>query len=182
MVVTTRKFQCINSGVGGRVIAGAIATGAVAWFALVVFAPGLPAALAAAVYTVGSLICHQMPDRSFHWHGAQLAVCARCTGIYLGACASALLAPLPAARYARWGAPTRIAWLLGAAAVPMGVTLVAEWAGVWTPSSIVRAATGLVLGAAGAVVVLAAINYSECLPRAAAAPRPPHPRQPPTPI
>ena len=159
-----------------------MATAAVAWFALVVFAPALPAALAAVVYTMGSLICHQMPDRSFHWHGAQLAVCARCTGIYLGACASAFLAPLPPSLYARWGAPNRIAWLLGTAAVPMGVTLVAEWTGVWEPSSIVRAATGIVLGSAGALALVAAINYSECLPRADAAPRPPHPRQPPTPI
>ena len=157
-----------------------MATAAVAWFALVVFAPALPAALAAAVYTVGSLICHQMPDRSFHWHGAQLAVCARCTGIYLGACASAFLAPLPPSIYARWGAPGRIAWVLGTAAVPMALTLAAEWTGVWAPSSIVRAATGVVLGAAAALVILAAVNYSECLPRAAAAPRPPHLPPPPT--
>ena len=166
----------------GRVIAGSLATAAVAWFALAVLAPVLPAALAAAVYTVGSLICHQIPDRSFHWHGAQLAVCARCTGIYLGACAMALLAPLPPSLSARWGAPTRIAWLLGAAAVPMGVTLVAEWTGVWEPSCTVRAATGVVLGTAGALALVAAIDYSECLPRADAAPRPPHQPPPPTPI
>src|ERR1044072_9298952 len=78
-VVPSRTFQCINSGVRGPVPAGALAPAAVAWFALAVLAPVLPAALAAAVYTVGSLICHQMPDRSFHWPGAQLAVCARCT-------------------------------------------------------------------------------------------------------
>ena len=155
-----QAFKSVKtSRVRGRVIAGAMATAAVAWFGLVVSAPALPAALAAAVYTMGSLICHQLPDRSFHWHGAQLAVCARCTGIYLGACASAFLAPLPPSVYARWGAPYRIAWLLGAASLPMAVTLAAEWTGVWEPSSIVRAATGVVLGTAAALTLIAAVGW-----------------------
>lgn len=28
--------------------------------------------------------CHQLPERSFHWHGYQFPICARCTGIFLG--------------------------------------------------------------------------------------------------
>jgi hypothetical protein len=78
-----------------RVILAALAAGSVVWFALVVLAPDLPPALAAIVYGIGGVVCHQRPERSFHWHGAQLAVCARCTGIYLGACTTAVLAPLP---------------------------------------------------------------------------------------
>ncbi len=27
--------------------------------------------------------CHQMPERSFYWHGYQFPVCARCTGVFL---------------------------------------------------------------------------------------------------
>src|ERR1044072_7313244 len=96
----------------------AVAVTAVTWCAVAglaavlpaALAPVLPSPLAAAVYAAGGFICHQIPDRSFHWHGAQLAVCARCTGIYVGACASAFLAPLPPSVYARWGAPSRIAW------------------------------------------------------------------------
>ena len=71
-----------NSACNGRVLVAAVAAGSVSWFVLVVLSPHLSPALAAAVYAVGALICHQRPERSFHWDGAQLAVCARCTGIY----------------------------------------------------------------------------------------------------
>ena len=150
-----------NSGMPGRIIVGALATAAVAWFALVVLAPGLPPALAAAVYAAGSLVCHQLPDRSFHWHGAQLAVCARCTGIYLGACGAVVLAPLPPSTYRRWAdSSTRAGTLLALAALPMVATVAAEWVGVWHPSSMVRAGTGVLIGLAGALVVVVALGAS----------------------
>ena len=143
----------------GRVIVAALAVAAVAWFALVLLAPDLPPALAAAVYAAGGFVCHQLPDRSFHWHGAQLAVCARCTGIYLGACSAAVLAPLPPSTYARWAASrARAGGLLAAAAAPMVVTVAAEWTGLWQPSSIVRAGTGVWLGIAAAIVVVSALG------------------------
>ena len=165
-----------------RLIASTVAAAAVAWFALVTLAPELPPALAALVYAAGGFVCHQQPERSFHWHGEQLAVCARCTGIYLGACSAALLAPLPPSVHARWtNPPARVAWLLATAAVPTVATVIAEWAGWWSAPSIVRAGTGVLLGVAGAVVVVAAITYGECLPRAAAA-RPPHTPPPQTPM
>src|SRR5262245_24389943 len=46
--------------------------------------------ISAAVYQIGSLVCHQLPNRSFHFWGAQLPVCARCTGLYVGAALAAL--------------------------------------------------------------------------------------------
>lgn len=142
-----------------RAIVGMLAAAAVGWFALVVLAPSLPPAVAALVYAAGGLICHQLPERSFHWHGAQLAVCARCTGIYLGACGAAVLAPLPPATYARWTSPpVRVARLLTGAALPMVATVLFEWAGWWFPSPMTRAATGVLLGGAGALVVAAAFG------------------------
>ncbi len=39
---------------------------------------------AGAVYYFFSQVCHQIPERSFHWAGSQIAVCHRCLGIYLG--------------------------------------------------------------------------------------------------
>jgi uncharacterized membrane protein len=146
----------------GRLVVVAVALAAIAWFLLVALAPELPPTLAAIVYAAGSLVCHQLPERSFHWHGAQLAVCARCTGIYLGTCSAAVLAPLPPSMYVRWsGSRRRTGWLLAAAAVPTVATVMAEWAGWWSPSSAVRAGTGVLLGVAGAVVVVAAFGSAE---------------------
>ncbi len=36
------------------------------------------------LYSLGSRICHQMPERSFFIGGSQLFVCSRDTGVYLG--------------------------------------------------------------------------------------------------
>lgn len=40
--------------------------------------------LAVFLYRGFALVCHQRPERSFHWHGLPLAVCVRCTGLYVG--------------------------------------------------------------------------------------------------
>ena len=69
----------------GRVIVAALAAGSVAWAALVVLAPDLPPALAAIVYGIGGVVCHQRPERSFYLWSTQFPVCARCAGIYAGA-------------------------------------------------------------------------------------------------
>jgi uncharacterized membrane protein len=149
----------------GRLVVVAVAVAAIAWFLLVAFAPDLPPTLAAIVYAAGSLVCHQLPERSFHWHGAQLAVCARCTGIYLGTCSAAVLAPLPPSAYGRWmGSRRRAGWLLAMAAAPTAATVIAEWAGWWSPSSVVRAGTGALLGVAGAIVVMGTLGSAERRP------------------
>jgi uncharacterized membrane protein len=148
------------------------ALGASAWLALLVTTPGLPATVAAAVYAVGSLICHQMPERSFHLGASQLPVCARCLGIYAGAAlgtlgAAATLAGLPPGerpgRAAGWWRGSRV-WI-AAAAVPTAATLLLEAAGVWPATNMVRACAGAPLGAAVGVMVaaaLATLHYDPC--------------------
>lgn len=143
----------------GRVLLAVLGGAAVGWFALVVLSPTLPAVLGAAIYLAGAFICHQRPERSFHVDGAQLAVCARCTGIYLGACVTALLAIAPPHRYVPLVAtPWHLRLVLVAAASPMGVSVLAEWAGWWYPSAQTRAITGVVFGAAAGLVVAAALT------------------------
>ena len=65
-----------------------------AWAVLLVAAPFLASrahaspiasVLIAGVYGIGSLVCHQLPERSYQLWTAQMPVCARCAGIYFGA-------------------------------------------------------------------------------------------------
>ncbi len=55
-------------------------------------------AMAFFAYAIGSLICHQRPERSFHLAGVQLPVCARCLGVYAGVALTSLIAVIRVAR------------------------------------------------------------------------------------
>jgi uncharacterized membrane protein len=151
----------------------------VAWLALLVAAPWLPVVATALLYAFGSLICHQIPERSFHLGTIQLPVCARCLGIYAGfavaASFSALRHRVPGSDSASWSLTPR--QMLIGGALPTAVTWLAEWAGVWRTSNIERALAGAPLGIAVGVVVigaLATLHYGECNPRPPIAPdRPP---------
>lgn len=108
----------------------------------------------AMVYGIGSLICHQLPERSFHLWGAQVAVCARCFGLYGGAATAVLVAavqPLTVERFVK----TRPRTLVALAACPTVITLLYEWTSGVMPSHWIRAAAGFVLGAVITLVLLA---------------------------
>lgn len=109
--------------------------------------------ISAAVYLVGSLVCHQRPDRSFHVAGGQLPVCARCTGLYLGAAIGLVTwAALARRRSSRWTRGSAVT-ALTATGAPTAMTVVTAWVGVLDPPNVWRAALALPLGVvAGAVV------------------------------
>jgi uncharacterized membrane protein len=120
--------------------------------------------LAVAAYSIGHLICHQLPARSFHLWGASLPVCARCTGIYVGASFAAvaltvvrlgLSAEAHGAKavglMSSGHAHPRIVLLL--AFVPTAATLVFEWTTGVTPANWIRALAGIPLGVAVAWAV-----------------------------
>ena len=154
-----------------------VALVAVAWLALLVAAPLLPAAPSALVYAFTSLICHQRPERSFHLDGFQLPVCARCLGIYGGAAVGALAA-VAASRGVRAGRPA-VPWVLTAAAfAPTAATVALEWAGLWPTSNLVRAIAGAPAGGVVAFVVtraLATVHYDRCVSPRPTVPNPPLP-------
>ena len=121
------------------------------WLLAVFVAPLLAqrqSSLAPLVYAFFDAVCHQDPARSFHLDGGPLAVCHRCTGLYLGFFLG--LATLP-----RW--PRGRSWLLERPrrvivfALPMliDVAVLAN-----TPAS--RFSTGLIAAAPVAVLLWAA--------------------------
>ena len=135
-----------------------------AWMLMLVLVPFLLAhetggravrAASAGTYLVGSVICHQRPDRSFRLWGVQMPVCARCAGLYLGAAVGALLAGV---RRRAGGGTARMAsralrMMVLAAAVPTAATWLGEAVG-WLPfAGGVRAAAAVPLGAAVTWVV-----------------------------
>jgi uncharacterized membrane protein len=104
-----------------------------------------------AVYGIGSVVCHQLPGRSFHLWAAQMPVCARCAGIYAGAAFAAIVALTAFDRPSRLYDPRAVVAL---AAVPTVATLAYEWTTGVTPSNWIRAVAGACLGAAVGIVVL----------------------------
>ena len=101
----------------------------------------------AGTFLVGSVICHQRPDRSFRLRGVQMPVCARCSGLYLGAVVGALLAGVRRRGIAQMASPA-LRMMVLAAAVPTGMTWLGEAVG-WLPfAGGVRAAAAVPLGAA----------------------------------
>jgi Predicted membrane protein (DUF2085) len=120
-------------------------------------------------YLVGSLLCHQRPERSFFLWGSQMPVCARCTGIYAGAALAALALPfiarLKPSRRSADGAeaarstgnalgPARM--LLTVSIVPAAATLVYEWTTGHVPANWIRAVSGLPIGVVVAWIVQSA--------------------------
>lgn len=146
-----------------RWIAPLIALLAVGWVAVLLSAPFLPTLVAALTYAFGSLICHQIPERSFHLQGFQLPVCARCLGIYSGAAFAAAWMSMPATWLPRTGQSLQHPRLVTvAAAMPTVVTVALEWAGLWRPSNVTRAVAGAPLGIAVAFVVMRALRTTKC--------------------
>ena len=129
----------------------AFLVGSVVWAAaipLTAYAASRPSAassvyaFALTVYAIGHAICHQLPARSFHLWMVALPVCARCTGIYVGAAITAIA--LTRVHPPRGNA--KVVLLL--AFLPTAATLVFEWTTGITPANWIRAFAGLPLGAA----------------------------------
>ena len=114
------------------------------------------------VYGIGSLVCHQWPERSYHLWTAQMPVCARCAGIYFGAAIGAVVSSRSAQAFARRGtgpfALRHARTLLALAAAPTVVTLVYEWTTGAMPAHAIRAAAGAAIGVVVAWLVVAAAD------------------------
>jgi uncharacterized membrane protein len=133
-----------------------VAAAASAWAVLLVTGPWVTRSsesLGGVLYLAAGLVCHQLPERSFHFGGSQLPVCARCLGLYLGGAAGLMIwAVAASARTLSLRRASALRWL-ALAAVPTAVSVVSAWIGTGDPDNIWRALLAAPLGfAAGAVV------------------------------
>jgi len=106
------------------------------------------------VFSVGGVICHQIPDRSFFWDGNQLPVCARCTGLYLSGFVG--LVGFLAFRAARPRLDARVGLrVLLIAAVPTAGSVAFGALGWWDGDNVTRALLAIPLGATAGMIVAA---------------------------
>ncbi|HET6567866.1 MAG TPA: DUF2085 domain-containing protein [Rhodothermales bacterium] len=111
---------------------------------LVLLPPFVPEPFRSFVMLVFEPLCHQMPGRSFHVHGHQLAVCHRCLGMYAGLFAGAFLFGY----VRRWDAfLMRCSGLIlvMAIAVP-GIDWALGFTGLWANTTFSQTATGAFFG------------------------------------
>ena len=145
-----------------------VATATVAWAGWLpastqLAGPGTGGALTsllAGTYHAGSLVCHQLPERSFHIGGVQMPVCARCVGLYAGAALGALLGlgwwRRVGGGRSRAGLRLRLVrWLLVGSGIPTALLWLIEHLGDEPIANATRFAGAVPLGAAVAAVVVA---------------------------
>lgn len=106
-------------------------------------------------YFAGSVVCHQLPERSFVTAGVQWPVCARCAGIYLGVAAG--LATWWALRRLISWRPAGRAWLttLAVVAAPTAASWVSGVMGFWDGTNGIRFALAAPLGLAVGMIAAA---------------------------
>ena len=127
---------------GGAFVVGAVVLG------LALLPPFVSPMVRAVLMEGFSSLCHQIPGRSPHLHGVQLAICDRCLGIYLGGLAGVGLGPW-GAHFWRWVRQQHLLPLL-LFLVPMGIDWMAPVLGLWESVPMSRGITGGVAGAGGA--------------------------------
>lgn len=110
------------------------------------------------IFSIGGVICHQRPERSFFWGTHQFPVCARCTGLYVSA-GLGILGWIAIKSSTRWRSrpidPRAARSFLIAAAVPTMISLATGILGAWDGSNLTRALLALPLGATGGAIVAA---------------------------
>lgn len=126
------------------------------WLFLILLAPaaGNLNGISAPIYQFFSFVCHQQPERSFHFGAHAFAVCARCFGIYCGLFAG--FAVYPFFRRVENVDPLPRVWLV-AAMIPIGIDWTLGVFGVWANTHFSRFITGAILGAACAIYIVPAL-------------------------
>lgn len=110
---------------------------------------------AKAIFTAYRLTCHQLPDRSFFVMGHQVAICSRCSAIYLSFWGVGLFYALGTVMWPRrapvWKSPPL--WAIAVAAIPMAVDGLTQLSGLRESTNLLRTITGGLPGSVAAIVM-----------------------------
>ena len=130
------------------------------WGALIIAALAAPLLLSASFPTAAiltylpfSFFCHQIPERSFTFLNYPLAVCHRCSGIYLGLFLGALLSPF----FFRIPPRARRTCILSSAAL-LALDALLPFTGIWSGFWQCRFLTGLAFGVTAAPFAVKGID------------------------
>jgi len=131
---------------------------------VVLYAFVMPGDLRFKLDAMGFGVCHQIASHSFYIDGHQLPLCARCSGIYLGALGSMVLLGVLRGRAARFPAAHMMV-ILGVffgAMVLDGINSTLQTIGVpiWDTTNILRLFTGSLAGIAVAFFFYPIFNMS----------------------
>ncbi|NND71367.1 MAG: DUF2085 domain-containing protein [Rhodothermales bacterium] len=141
----TRSAKKLTGNVNKAVLAWAVAFG-VTLFVLVlgVLPPFVDEPFRGFLMSGFSSFCHQIPTRSFHVDGVQLALCHRCLGIYAGL-PIAVVAFLGARRWDGF-LSSRARYFILASLVPLGLDWLLDFLGIWSNTALSRLFTGSLFG------------------------------------
>jgi uncharacterized membrane protein len=116
---------------------------------------------------IGYAVCHRIDLRSFHLGARALPLCARCTGMYLGALTALLgLLALGKARHGEFPRPALLALLglFGASWAVDGLNsylaLIPGAPHAYEPNNVLRLGTGLLMGLTLGTIVFAGFNQN----------------------
>ena len=139
-------------------------------FVAPVAAAGGHPAMAEVIYHAFGVFCHQRPDRSYFIEGQKLAVCSRCTGLYVAFAVTLLLYPLVRSLRNNVNPPRHYLIL---AAIPLGIDFSLTCVGFWEKTHTSRLLTGALLGSVAVFYVMPGIiDLSLRSSRASDAPKP----------
>ncbi|HEY0722775.1 MAG TPA: DUF2085 domain-containing protein [Pyrinomonadaceae bacterium] len=125
---------------------------------LIVIAPIAAASghseVAEGIYRGFGIFCHQRPDRSYFIDGHKLAVCSRCTGLYVGFAFTLLIYPLVRSLRSAIIPPRKFLFL---AVLPLLIDFSLTFLGIWENTHTSRLLTGALLGSVTVFYVMPGI-------------------------
>lgn len=110
-------------------------------------------------YFAGSLICHQIPERTLLANGMQLPVCARDTGIYLGIFVSFMFCLIGKKMSSDRLPELKASIILALMMIPMMADSLSSYLGIRDTNNAIRLLTGVLFGVPIPIFLIPCANY-----------------------